>query len=183
MVADQPSSFHCSSCNAFKVKAGPEKVDREITCRWHHSSAARGIWSSSISCCGRRGASRSGERASQTIKLKRPLPCRRWGMSDPSFRAPARARRRFPCTELGTEESMTLKMAHSVGNRTAPTDEASTVVRANGASLVNSLRRPRFTTEYGITHAVRPWTAFGCRPCPSIRRSRVNKARQCKGET
>ena len=37
MVADQPSSFHCSNCNALyqvvKVEAGPCTVDRGITCR------------------------------------------------------------------------------------------------------------------------------------------------------
>ena len=37
MVAAQPSSFRCSNCNALyqvvKVEAGPDTVDRGITCR------------------------------------------------------------------------------------------------------------------------------------------------------
>ena len=37
MAADELSSFHCPNCNALyqvvKVDAGPETVDREITCR------------------------------------------------------------------------------------------------------------------------------------------------------
>ena len=37
MVAEKPSSFHCPNCNALyrvvEVEAGPDTVDREITCR------------------------------------------------------------------------------------------------------------------------------------------------------
>ncbi len=69
---------------------------------------------------------------------------------------------------------MTPKIARSVGNKNTPNDETAAAVRADGAGLVNSLRRPRFTTVYGVTQAA--LVAFGRRPRPSIGPSRVNKA-------
>ena len=91
MVAAQPSSFHCSNCNAFKVEAGPETVDREITCRCCEAPLIGREGNLVIKHFLLRKAGRVqkwGTRQPNQVKLKRPLPCRRWGMSDPIAQSP-----------------------------------------------------------------------------------------------
>ena len=74
MVADQPSSFHCSNCNALyqvvKVEAGPDTVDRGITCR----------------CCEAPLIGREGNLVVKYFLLREAGRVQKWGTRQPNQR-------------------------------------------------------------------------------------------------